>query len=140
MAPETQSFSYDGKDFVNMTLSEMALNITPNHNSGVLTVTLKKFESESYNTSSINVEASSMNIFPNPSNESVNIDFTLSSNVGGTIEMFDVNGKSVFQHTINQNTHTGIITVNTANLNAGVYFVKLSSQNTTDTRRLVVTH
>ncbi|WP_452218977.1 T9SS type A sorting domain-containing protein [Lacinutrix undariae] len=81
--------------------------------------------------SNIDVEATNFAIYPNPTTTgSVNI----ISAQAGTVEVsiFDILGKQVISQTVNNNT------LNVSQLNAGVYIVKISQNNTSVTKKLIV--
>jgi hypothetical protein len=70
-----------------------------------------------------------VSLFPNPTNQ--NTSLLLNSGHGfNTVEVIDVSGRTVLSKTINKSEN--LITLNTLNLTAGVYFVKLmgASQHT----------
>jgi len=81
--------------------------------------------------SNIDVEATNFAIYPNPTaTGAVNI----ISAQAGTVEVsvFDILGKQVISQTVNNNT------LNVSQLNAGVYIVKISQNNTSVTKKLIV--
>lgn len=82
---------------------------------------------------------SALNIFPNPSNEFVNVSFGLASNEDIELTIYSVDGKVIearsFANEINVNT-----TFNTADLNNGVYILKINTENGISTQKFVVSH
>jgi len=76
-------------------------------------------------------EANNFKLYPNPTaTGTVNI----ISAQAGTVEVsvFDILGKQVISQTVNNNT------LNVSQLNAGVYIVKISQNNTSVTKKLIV--
>ena len=82
-------------------------------------------------------------IYPNPTNNSANISFNLSVSGSITLEIFNITGKKVYsladnksagRHKICWNGTDG----NGAELQSGVYFVKLSINNTSSSKKLVI--
>ena len=73
----------------------------------------------------------SFNMFPNPTSTG-NVTITSSNNDAIVATVFDILGKQVINETIINNT------LNVSTLNAGVYIVKLSQNNATVTKKLVV--
>jgi len=76
-------------------------------------------------------EANNFKLYPNPTaTGAVNI----ISAQAGTVEVsvFDILGKQVISQTVNNNT------LNVSQLNAGVYIVKISQNNTSVTKKLIV--
>src|SRR5690606_38940383 len=72
-----------------------------------------------------------LSIYPNPATGSV-LNVTSHNNIEKSVAIFDVLGKQV----INTKTVNG--SVNIADLNAGVYIVKVTEEGKTATRKLVV--
>ena len=73
------------------------------------------------------------NISPNPVNSILNIQ--LSKNiVDGNVTIFDILGKQILVKRLNQNNLTQI---NVSNLSKGMYLVKVSSRNNTQTKRFI---
>lgn len=83
--------------------------------------------------------AESLNIFPNPSNDFVNVSFGLNTAENIEIKLFSVDGKVMearnFTDVKDVNT-----TFNTADLNNGVYVMQIISENGTSTQKFVVSH
>jgi len=76
-------------------------------------------------------EIAGLKVYPNPvSNGVLHIESNL--NTERTISLFDVLGKEVIK------TTTSNTTINIANLNSGIYIVKITEGGKTDTRKLVV--
>ena len=74
---------------------------------------------------------SGLNIYPNPvSNGTLYI--TSNSSEAKSVALYDVLGKQVL------NTKTSNNTVNVSNLTGGVYFVKITEDGKTDTRKLII--
>ncbi|MBQ0118050.1 MAG: T9SS type A sorting domain-containing protein [Flavobacterium sp.] len=81
-------------------------------------------------TASVNENGiTGLNIYPNPANNVINI----ASDLAGlkTVVIYNIAGKQVINTTTEQ-------TVNVANLNAGIYMVKVSQEGKTATRKLVI--
>lgn len=78
-----------------------------------------------------NNEIAGLKVYPNPvSNGVLHIESNL--NTERTISLFDVLGKQVLNTTTSNNT------INIANLNSGIYFVKITEGAKTATRKLVI--
>lgn len=76
------------------------------------------------------VSTTELNIFPNPATDN----FTVSAEGLENVTVFDAIGNLV----VNQNVNTSNYQVNTAGLNAGIYFVTATANGTTSTSRVVV--
>lgn len=80
----------------------------------------------------------SLTVYPNPTNTSSTVEYTLTNSSSVKLEVMDVLGKQL-QLLVNTNQPAGNYKVNLAKLNAGIYFIKLNINNQTNTTRLVVT-
>lgn len=80
----------------------------------------------------------SLIVFPNPTNASATIEYTLTNSSSVKLEVVDVLGKQL-ESLVNTNQPAGNYKVNLAKLNAGIYFIRLNINNHTNTTRLVVT-
>ncbi len=67
-----------------------------------------------------------INIYPNPSNSELTVEFTNSFSNNLTIEIYDINGKLELMKELNQ---LNKITINTHDLPAGVYFITLKENH-----------
>ena len=70
-------------------------------------------------------------LYPNPITNGV-LNITTQDNLERNIQIFDVLGKQVFAKTTSTNT------INVANLNAGIYIIKVEEANRIATRKLVI--
>jgi len=134
----------DGIDFPN----EPFLDLKSNNNS-LLFLPLSRvpfsvlsFDIETLGTAiSTNelIAANEMNIFPNPTSGELNVEFTLSDNSFGNINVLDLLGKRV--HTItNQTFYQGEnnFQIDTDNLTSGIYFLQISAEGKQTTRKFQV--
>ncbi len=87
---------------------------------------------------SLQRESLSQNI-PNPCNSTTAIQFTLPSSEQVSLDLFDVNGRSV-QHILNAFIPAGNhqVNINTLSLNAGVYYYTLQTSSGKLTKKMVV--
>ncbi|MCX6310375.1 MAG: T9SS type A sorting domain-containing protein [Bacteroidetes bacterium] len=82
-----------------------------------------------------------VSIYPNPFNQSTNIDINLMSNENVTVELFDMTGKLVSSQNegqLNAGQHT--ISVAAANLSEGMYFVKITAGTSVLTQKVAIAH
>lgn len=78
-----------------------------------------------------NFNANSFSLYPNPTNTgSVSISST--TNEAMNVQVFDILGKQVKNQTVTNNT------LNVSNLKSGVYVVKITQNNTSTTKKLVI--
>jgi uncharacterized membrane protein len=80
-----------------------------------------------------------MKIFPNPTAETATVQFELETSSNVTIKLYNVQGKEIATG-LNEilNAGTQQVQINVSNVEAGLYFVKVSSNNATSTVRLSV--
>lgn len=83
-------------------------------------------------------QLNSIDLYPNPVHELLNINFSLQEST--TMEIFVSNTLGQVVHTISSRNYTGAnkLEVNTANLSNGVYFLTFSSENKRTTKRFTV--
>ena len=86
------------------------------------------------------VAAGQLNIFPNPSNDYLNLDFTLNATSTVTISMIDVTGKVVYNNKLSNLTGNQGLVINTSNLANGVYSLSLQTTEGTITRKVTIAH
>ncbi|HEV8284523.1 MAG TPA: T9SS type A sorting domain-containing protein [Chitinophagaceae bacterium] len=85
----------------------------------------------------------SLSIFPNPTSSSTTISFSLAQREKVSIKLFDVSGKLV--KTIIENVMSGgnhqirwMINLKEDFINSGIYFVKLTAGNNSETSKLII--
>jgi len=78
-------------------------------------------------------------IYPNPTSNVINIEYYLSENSNVDIEIYDITGKNVAT-LLNENQFSGtqIFTWNSENLQTGIYFVKLNTDNQIIYQKLII--
>ncbi|MBR6272935.1 MAG: T9SS type A sorting domain-containing protein, partial [Bacteroidales bacterium] len=69
-------------------------------------------------------------IYPNPVNDKLNVEATEAIE---QVEVFNITGAKVFS----KKNYTEKAEINTANLPAGTYVIRMTTQNTTEVRRFV---
>jgi len=81
-----------------------------------------------------------VSVYPNPTADVTTLVIDAVNASSLNVNIFDINGKLVASPLVNQNLSVGenTFTLNTSNLNNGVYFVTLSSNNGKETVKLVV--
>lgn len=77
--------------------------------------------------------------YPNPFNPNTNIRFKIKDNKNITLKIFDTQGKEVAT-LVNEKLHAGEyeIVFDGGNLSSGVYFYNLTSQNFSETRKMIL--
>jgi hypothetical protein len=82
----------------------------------------------------------SVSSFPNPSNTTSKLTFSLAQNTTGGIQVFDIQGKKIVD-VLNENTTllagSHCIDIETGNLNSGVYYCVLKTKEGSYTHKLI---
>ena len=88
------------------------------------------------------IDETSVSLYPNPSSQSTTLSYHLNAKANTKIEMIDVLGKKIME-VINANQTEGDYTIQLSkqdlHLFNGIYFVKLSVDNNTITKKLIIT-
>jgi hypothetical protein len=80
--------------------------------------------------------ADAVSIYPNPAKNNVNIQSSLTSANGVSIvSVFDMSGKLIFKGNANAD---GMIQLNTADMNSGIYVVNVTTGSTVLTSKLII--
>ncbi len=77
-------------------------------------------------------------LFPNPTDEELNIKFALSSSQKVIIQIQDVTGKVLQNNLVNANEGDNLVFINTSDLSAGVYFMKLNTNGVQKTIQFII--
>jgi len=86
----------------------------------------------------VNKAALNYNVYPNPVNDQLNIEFNLLGNTHVIGEIFDVTGRKItilFESDFGLGTHR--VDYNTSDLNSGVYFIKITLEGESFTKRVI---
>ena len=86
------------------------------------------------------VDRTSLNIYPNPAKDYINIHYTLKEKSNVTINLYNINGQQIAtllnKTKRNQGEYTQLMMTN--NLNSGVYYIRLDMDDTTFIKRLII--
>jgi hypothetical protein len=95
-----------------------------------------------YNQSSIGLdevkELSYFNVYPNPANNYVIVDFDVKSARMMTLTVSDVNGRIIHTEAISAREQNNKIRLNTENYPSGIYQVTLSAGSEIQTKRISI--
>ena len=80
------------------------------------------------------VESGTLTLYPNPATTSVSVNVTGTPASSITIEIVDLNGKTVYK----QNSSDSQFTIDVSSLAQGAYFVRVTSEQQTAVRKLIV--
>jgi hypothetical protein len=97
--------------------------------------------SSCYNTSvkSVNSIVSKVSAYPSPANDNVNVSFTLGNSADVTVSLTNEIGQVVNTQNFG-NVASGIATLNTSTLPAGVYFYTVNANGERSTGKVLVAH
>lgn len=83
-------------------------------------------------------EFSDLSMYPNPASDELNVLFDINTNMQANIQIIDIAGKIIQNHSINAVAGGNVVSMNTRNLNAGIYIMKLEINGSSETRRLII--
>ena len=87
--------------------------------------------------SEVNNVSATMNVFPNPAHDVINIEIDLSQKENGLVDVRDITGKLLKQFTVTDVRHYKL-SLSSAEFAKGVYFVNFSSKTTRVAKKVVV--
>jgi len=93
---------------------------------------------EATTLSSNNFELTNLSIYPNPSNGVINIRFATSSNDKVALELFDLQGRRVYNASFNSSQSLFDESVSVGNIANGIYLLKTSQGNKSTTKRIII--
>jgi hypothetical protein len=79
-------------------------------------------------------------VFPNPSNNVVNIAVELDNNAPVTITLTDLNGRQVLNTIAQAQQGKGMLTIPVSDIASGIYLLNISNQSANNVSRVVVAH
>jgi len=85
-----------------------------------------------------NSGTSLMNIFPNPANTSLNVQFTLDDPQDVSIELCTITGIVVFNEQLKHFSGEYIKTINTSNLSQGLYLLKIAGDSLSACKKVII--
>lgn len=86
------------------------------------------------------VSASELKLFPNPTGDQATVAITLTTSAHIAISVSDVSGREVLAADKTLQAGENMINLNTADLKSGMYFVRVSDENSTTNMKMVVVH
>lgn len=89
----------------------------------------------------LNALTNSFTIFPNPATQNTNIAFNLIENNKVSVTVIDMLGNvvSIVAHENEFNKGNNMLSLNTANLASGIYYISLEANGVKETKKLIVT-
>ena len=77
-----------------------------------------------------------INVYPQPAIDDLNINIKLSNNDVSRIDLYDTKGKVLLTNVVNQNSNN--INLDVSELNPGIYFLKVQSENNLYTKKVQI--
>lgn len=85
-----------------------------------------------------NEGVSGLSVYPNPTVGELNVRFDLNNAQNTNVEVQDLAGKTIQSHQVHANAGANIVSVSTAQLASGMYFLKVTTAGTQETVQFVV--
>jgi hypothetical protein len=80
----------------------------------------------------------SLELFPNPTDDELNLRFTLDKKEDVTFMITDVSGKVAQKHIVKANEGSNLLLFDTKDLSSGMYFMTIGTPNSSKTIQFVV--
>lgn len=94
-----------------------------------------------YPTSVKNVlENATLSLFPNPTADYINLDFSLTENTDVIINVTDLTGKVVYSNNLTNKTGNQGLVINAKDFSNGIYLVSLKTKSGNITQKVTVSH
>jgi hypothetical protein len=82
-------------------------------------------------------EDNSIEVFPNPAQELLNVQFSSPLNEKGTLEIISITGQSLMKQNLNSFS-SDLVSVNVSEIPAGIYFLSIKTANFSSQKRFLV--
>ncbi|MBK7762824.1 MAG: T9SS type A sorting domain-containing protein [Bacteroidetes bacterium] len=86
------------------------------------------------------IKVKELTIFPNPSNDYLNVDFTLNETSDVVVVLTDMTGNVVYNNPLKNLTGNQGVVINTSNLSNGMYNLTLRTKQGNVTRKVTIAH
>jgi hypothetical protein len=77
-----------------------------------------------------------IDVYPQPAKDNLNIDIKFSHNDVSRLDLYDIQGKVLLSTVVNQNSNN--VSLDVSELNSGIYFVKVQSENNLYTKKVQI--
>ena len=101
---------------------------------------LKEMDWVALSSKNITYNSDNISIYPNPANTQLNVELLFAESNAVIIELFDLTGKVVAVANTNQFSTTNQYTFDVAELNKGVYILKVTNGNKVSTSKVTISH
>jgi hypothetical protein len=81
-----------------------------------------------------------MQVVPNPTKNMVTVTMISQVKQDFTVEVLDINGRKIFKHVIVKESNNSPVKINTSTFNNGIYYIKATGKDFTNTQKLIVLH
>ena len=81
---------------------------------------------------------SNFRLFPNPASGEVHIQTSTNTRTNAQVDVVDMTGKRIMAHRFTAGAGDNIYTINTSPLKGGIYFVRLTINNSTSVQKLII--
>ncbi len=85
-----------------------------------------------------NLSESSFALYPNPATSEVNVSFEITSSSNVSVQLIDITGRVVLSKNIKATKGQNLIPVSVSELNHGLYFMNVSSEGKSITKKLII--
>jgi hypothetical protein len=88
--------------------------------------------------STINFEFDNFNLWPNPSNGSINISFNLDENNDVAIDIYDITGRLISRKNYKNASNNFDENINFRSIAKGFYIINIASGNKSTTKKIII--
>jgi len=81
---------------------------------------------------------SQLKLYPNPTDKELNVRFDVQINAQAIISITDVSGKVVQSHSINANSGSNNVSIDTRFMDSGIYFIEIKMNGVSNTKKFIV--
>jgi alpha-tubulin suppressor-like RCC1 family protein len=85
----------------------------------------------------ITLNSTNISVYPNPTNDIINVDYTLENSTKITIQITNIQGQIINEIKIDRNSGTQTETIDLSNQSSGMYFITLTTENNSFTSKVV---
>lgn len=85
-----------------------------------------------------NASISALGVYPNPTSNEANVSFSVKSEGQATVDIVNALGQTIKTTSINAASGKNLVVINTSNIRAGIYMVRVTVNGTQNVKRLIV--
>lgn len=125
--------------FFNRSTNDINDPVTTNNQNGILNMVWYNFQGWGVSVDRPEY-VNNLHIYPNPASDIINIQMEVVKLESTTVELYDLSGRLVAEHTNISNLGTGEFQLNVADVPNGVYLVRVTNGEEVHTGRVIVNH